>query len=264
MKEIFESILLNIDVFFGSGMILSIFLICLVYLSLTLNKHEKSYMLYPFIVCLFLIAFNPLVYLFFVQFVEAFSYNRVFWLLLIPIFFAFCIVKLLDSVKVKSTKCIITVVLTLAILFLGVDESLIISKAENTMKIPTEATQIATILSENVVDDDHRSAVHYDLFLYIRQYDASINLTYSRRLYQIGHVEYETSEYTEACFIIDDMIFSHELPYDANILKAAFEETKTSYLVLPILSHHTEPLLTESWIKELNRTNSYIVLEIIN
>lgn len=141
------------------------------------DEKGKEYLVKP-MVLLAIIVFNPLVALVLDKCLQS-SYWRVIWMLQEYIVISYAIILVLRKYK-KVQKIIVGIVFSLIIVFAGknmfVDNYY--KKAENIYRIPNEIIEICEIINNN--EDEPYVATVYHVYIWIKQYDPSINLAYGK------------------------------------------------------------------------------------
>ncbi len=217
----------------GTGFYMVLFFICFLFLLWKAEKEVTSVLFYPILLLLLLVVFNPLMVWFWgIIGMDQNVYWRTYWLLLITEVIAYAAVHLVCNTKTPLKKYLTAGVLTLAIALCG---SFIVTPqnytlAENSYKLFDETIAVADILKEENLEGA-RVTVPIDMVAEIRQYDATIPLTYSRELVYTGRQSVGDEEFVTFTNHLYGVLYTETLPYYNDEMYMAIEGTDTAYIV---------------------------------
>lgn len=166
--------------------------ICLGYLLLRRKKNEKSRFLTRYIICQYLIIFNPVFYYIAYIFLQGDNvYVRLYYTLFPEIFMAYILTLLVFDFREKKHSVICAIVCGVLIMVLGKQYGEIaeFSKPQNIYKLPQEAIELCDIINTDSQNEEPRAIVYQgDVcdrgpIVYIRQYSSRIQMLYGRAGY---------------------------------------------------------------------------------
>jgi len=173
--------------FAGSGLILILFVVALVYLFFCEKRKNRRIMLIyvPTIVLLFF--FNPLFFKLFYSLVGEEIYFRIIWLLPITIVIGYTVVHITERLQGKKRIgfCLASI---LMLMLSGklVYSSLLYSPAENEYHVPDEVVEICELIE--VEGREVMAAFPEEFLLYVRQYSTLVCMPYGRGL-ELGYYD---------------------------------------------------------------------------
>lgn len=168
--------------FRGTGGIITLYLIALIYLFLKEENKEKRMFFIYFQVLVFLVVFNPIFNKIVGPIFKASVYWRVYWTIPLGITIGYAAVKFISETNQEKMKQII---LSIAFIFIIMISGQFIyteknyQKVGNAYKIPDESVLVAQLIGAD--NEEYKKAIVPEtLVAYIRQIDSSINLAYKR------------------------------------------------------------------------------------
>lgn len=168
--------------FRGTGGIITLYFIALIYLIFKEENKEKRMFFIYFQVLIFLVVFNPIFNKIVGKIFRASVYWRIYWMIPLGITVAYAAVKIISELNQEKIK---KVILSIAFVFIIMISGQFIyteknyQKVENLYKIPDESILVAQII-KNDNTEYKKAIVPEDLVAYIRQFDSSIKLAYKR------------------------------------------------------------------------------------
>lgn len=179
--EMWNDVITLFREYMGTGLIVILYLLCLVYLYL---KEEKKYIRLLFVgvpVCLLLLYFNPL----FAEIVYRFAgdeiYYRILWLLPMTICIAYTICHICARIdEKKQMTFLVTIALVLVLSGKYIYSNPHFGKAENRYHVPDSVVNICDSI---IVPGREVMAVFpRELLQYVRQYSAFVCMPYGREV----------------------------------------------------------------------------------
>lgn len=165
----------------GSGLMLSWFLVSLVYLFFQeKNKANRILFLYAPVVTLVLF-FNPLFYAFFSGLTEEAIYFRIFWLLPITVVIGYTVVQICHRLQ-GGLKIVFGIGAIFLIIVSGklVYTNPLFEKAENLYHVPQEVVEICDAIE--IEGREVMAAFPEEFVLYVRQYSPVVCMPYGREV----------------------------------------------------------------------------------
>lgn len=187
MKTALHVAVERIEWYIGGGWHYILFLLALLFLIINRNEKENRKWLAGYSVLFAAVYICPLSARIIMKYCIGYLvYWRMFWILPSSVILAYAAARLCERWKHAGMQVLCMAVLTLCIVFTGenpyVGADAPYVKAHNLQKLPTDACQVADIISGSLEEGERAVAVvPDDLNGYIRQYDASIELVYGRR-----------------------------------------------------------------------------------
>lgn len=230
--------------------------ICMGYLLLRRKKNEQSRFLTRYIICQYLIIFNPVVYCISYIFLQAENvYVRLYYMLFPEIFMAYILTLLVFdfSKKKKSIICVIACGVGIMVLGKPYGELAEFSKPQNIYKLPQEAIELCDMINTDSQNEEPRAMVYQgDVrdrgpIVYIRQYSSRIQMLYGR-----GGYGYRGSE-------IFDLIDKNEITMTE--IAQLMEENDCRYLVWKNDQNDITELV-ELGGNIVGKTENYVVIRI--
>ncbi len=178
MAEILNGIFTAYSQYSGSGVIMIIFFVGLVYVAATEKNTGTRTILVDVSALLLLGIFLPPVYYVYTKFISDGTYWQLFWMLPIGIGLGYVASKLIREHTISG------VVLVLVVLFFGgefistsiEDEDL--SNLSNVYRMPTEVVEVVDRLHDLSDEEVVHAAFTEEFLPYVRQYDANIIMPY--------------------------------------------------------------------------------------
>ena len=178
MAEILNGIFTAYSQYSGSGVIMIIFFVGLVYVAVTEKNTGTRTILVDVSALLLLGIFLPPVYFVYTKFISKDTYWQLFWMLPIGIGLGYVASRIIREHTVSG------VVLVLVVLFFGGEfisksiEEDDLTNLSNVYRMPTEVVEVVDRLHD-ISDDEVVHAAFTEEFLpYVRQYDANIVMPY--------------------------------------------------------------------------------------
>ncbi|MCR5012785.1 MAG: hypothetical protein K6A72_10605 [Lachnospiraceae bacterium] len=178
MAEILNGIFTAYSQYSGSGVIMIIFFVGLVYIAVTEKNTGTRTILVDVSAILLLGIFLPPVYYVYTKFISKDTYWQLFWMLPIGIGLGYVASRIIREHTVSG------VVLVLVVLFFGGEfisksiEEDDLTNLSNVYRMPTEVVEVVDRLHD-ISDDEVVHAAFTEEFLpYVRQYDADIVMPY--------------------------------------------------------------------------------------
>ena len=232
------------------------------------TEWKKGFMWY--LLCLFLLVFNPLLA---TPVVEVLGledeYYRLIWLLPVTVLLAWLAVWIVEKGKkgwIRAALCLV------CMLLLAVPGKSVLASglkpAENLYKISDEIIEISEKLHRHSGSEELNVVTDFDLVVVLNQYDPSLHLvlpyldvSLMREYEQMEDYETSLPPNLQSQMNIYQMLYNQkELPWME--LGGAFNYTKTEYVVLkktdPMLSY----VLTQS-CEIVEETENYYIMEFI-
>lgn len=180
MLEMLRVSLHTIDIYNGSYVL---FLLALLYILFSKKEKEQRF-LAIYVVLALCIFFHPICTKIIVTYcIEQEVYWRYLWIIPIGILISYAGARMIEQLDGIAKKYIILLISIGAIVISGKSmyHSANFQLAENFFKLPQEAIEICTVIRQ--VDIQGVVALPEGLRYYIRQYDAGIEVLYSRLVY---------------------------------------------------------------------------------
>jgi len=173
----FIDIIEQLNVAIADGYYWLLYIVSLLLIIKLNDENGKEYIVKP-MVLLAIIVFNPIVALILDKCLQS-SYWRVIWMLQEYIVISYAIILILRKYK-SVQKLVIGLILVITISFAGKNMFIdnYYKKAENIYRIPNEIIEICEIINDN--EDEPYVATVYHVYIWIKQYDPSINLAYGK------------------------------------------------------------------------------------
>ena len=173
----FIDIIEQLNMAIADGTYYILYIVSLLLIVKLEDENGKEYIVKP-MVLLSIIVFNPLVALVLDKCLQS-SYWRVIWMLQEYIVISYAIILVLRKYK-SFQKLMVGCVLAIIILFAGKNMFIdnYYKKAENIYRIPNEIIEICDIINNN--EDNPYVATVYHVYIWIKQYDPSIDLAYGK------------------------------------------------------------------------------------
>jgi hypothetical protein len=220
MAEILNGIFTAYSQYSGSGVIMIIFFVGLVYVAVTEKNTGTRTILVDVSAILLLGIFLPPVYYVYTKFISKDTYWQLFWMLPIGIGLGYVASRIIREHTVSG------VVLVLVVLFFGGEfisksiEEDDLTNLSNVYRMPTEVVEVVDRLHD-ISDDEVVHAAFTEEFLpYVRQYDANIVMPY-------GYSVVESDRPAEFYLLMSSDVA------DFAKLEQKCIHTGTEYLVLP-------------------------------
>ena len=160
-----------------------LFLLAYLYMIIV-NYHEKKKFngIIFYVGLVLLIFFNPITAKVITICIGEGVYWRYLWILPMGIYISYAGTHLILHLEKNSEKTIICLLVLASIMLSGENmyNSDNFEEAENVYKIPQEVVEVCQILNENEIQD--KVALPEGLRYYVRQYDAGINVLYTRMI----------------------------------------------------------------------------------
>lgn len=174
MTEIFQK-------FAGSGFILIIFVLALIYLLICEKRKPRRIMLVYVPMIVLLCFFNPLFFKIFYSLVGEEIYFRIIWLLPVTMVIGYTVVHIAERLQGKKRMgfCL-AAVLILMLSGKLVYSSILYSAAENEYHVPDEVVDICDAIE--IEGREVMAAFPEEFLLYVRQYSPTVCMPYGRGL----------------------------------------------------------------------------------
>ncbi|MBE5867404.1 MAG: hypothetical protein E7293_00370 [Lachnospiraceae bacterium] len=172
MVEIFQN-------YVGTGMIVALFLVALVYLFLCEKDKNKRILFVYTPVIVLLLFFNPLFYRIFYEILGSEIYFRIIWLLPLAVVVAYAVVHMCVRLQGKvrtgfALICAVVLILSGKLVY----SSPLYSPAENTYHVPQKVVDICDAIE--VEGREVMAAFPTEFLLYVRQYTQGVCMPYGR------------------------------------------------------------------------------------
>lgn len=166
--------------YMGTGSILILFLLALVYLFLFEDRKPRRILFIYFPILVLLLFFNPLFVRFYVSLDGEETYFRVCWLLPYLIVLPYTVVSIVEKQKGKTAVCMCVALAAALFVASGklVYSNPLYSRAENIYHVPDSVVQICDTIE--VPGREVRAVFPMELLLYVRQYSALVHMPYGR------------------------------------------------------------------------------------
>lgn len=255
MLEIFGLTKEAYKLYAANGMHIALFLAALIALACLAGEKEIKKLFVGYSVIFFVIYFCPLTAKIIMDYcIGRDVYWRMFWILPIPMILSYTGVRALRVQTKKLFKVIMLAALVIVVAVTGYmvyTPGSVLQKAENLQKIPSAASAVCEIISNDRKDGElSKAAVPEDLVGYIRQYDASIGLAYGRKGYKSN---------------ADKKIYAQMTAEKANFKKLirAVRKAKCNYLVY-FDAGDNQKRIEKLNFKAIGKTNGYVIYKDIN
>ncbi len=211
MVEIFHN-------YVGTGMIVALFLVALVYLFLCEKDKNKRILFVYTPVIVMLLFFNPLFYRIFYEILGSEIYFRIIWLLPLAVVVAYAVVHICVRLQGKvrtgfALICAVVLILSGKLVY----SSSLYSPAENSYHVPQKVVDICDAIE--VEGREVMAAFPTEFLLYVRQYSPAVCMPYGRTVLMGYYDDFHG-------LIMSDEIQVEEL---AQMAKAS----KCHYVILP-------------------------------
>lgn len=173
--------------FAGTGLILIIFVLALIYLFFCEKRKPRRIMLIYVPAIVLLLFFNPLFFKLFHSLVGEEIYFRIIWLLPITIVIGYTVVHIAECLQGKK-QIGFAIVALLMLMISGklVYSSLLYSPAENEYHVPDEVVEICDLIE--IEGREVMAAFPEEFLLYVRQYSTLVCMPYGRGL-ELGYYD---------------------------------------------------------------------------
>ena len=178
MAEILNGIFTAYSQYSGSGVIMIIFFVGLVYVAATEKNSGTRTILVDVSALLLLGIFLPPVYYIYTKFISVGTYWQLFWMLPIGIGLGYVASKLIREHTISG------VALVLVVLFFGGEfistsiEDDDLTNLSNVYRMPTEVVEVVDRLHDLSDEEVVHAAFSEEFLPYVRQYDANIIMPY--------------------------------------------------------------------------------------
>lgn len=181
LKTTMEQIIASYAQYFGISMYFLLFLIASIYLYISEKEKNNFVLLIEYSLLNLFVIFNPLIAKWVIAAIDKKVYWRVFWIFPLTVVLAYTATTIVQKIKEKQGKMVVTIAFILIIVFSGkfIYTPDNFTAKTNWYKLPQETISICNIL-KNDSDDDIRVVVPPSLESTIRQYDADIYMVYGR------------------------------------------------------------------------------------
>jgi hypothetical protein len=182
MKETVIFILSTWEKYWGEGFYQYLLLIAVIYLLVSRRKKEATRILLPFLAVLLFVFFCPFTAELIWKCIGSDVYWRVLWAIpLIPLL-AYAGAEIISSRKKTLFRAVLLVTTFGCIIVSGksIWQAGNYEKVHNYQKVPDEVAQICNMIKEESKEKEVRLATDDYLAAYIRVYDPSILMPYSR------------------------------------------------------------------------------------
>ena len=218
----YKTIIENIDSFAGTGGYVVLFCACILFLFVTEKDRVKRALFVYLPLAVLLIFFCPLWVLYFKFSQDAEILYRLLWLIPFGMVIAYALVKLTFMIpgKFKYLSAVAGMVIV-ALFGSYIYKSPYFSKAENEYHVPDTVVKICKEIE--VPGREIRACFPEEFTSYVRQYSATVFLTYGRESYMFGDVDTLGSE---------AMALLRAPRVDMEALANILREKDTPYLVI--------------------------------
>lgn len=167
--------------YMGTGLVVSLFLIALIYLFLCEKRPSRRILFVYTPILLLLLFFNPLFAWIFVRLVGTETYFRLCWLLPYLLVLPYTVVLIVEQLKGKKAVCVSLAAAGL-ILVSGrlVYTNPLYSRAENIYHVPDSVVSICDVIE--VPGREVMAVFPEELLLYVRQYSSVVCMPYGREV----------------------------------------------------------------------------------
>lgn len=181
IKGTLEQIFASYSQYFGFSMYLLLFFIASIYLFITEKGKDNFVLLSEYSLLVLLVIFNPLIAKWIIASIDDSVYWRIFWILPLTMVIAYVATAVIQHIKDRGSKFIVTIALLLVVAFSGkfIYSTENYSETSNWYKLPQQTIEICEIL-HNDCNGVIRVVVPPSLETTIRQYDADIYMVYGR------------------------------------------------------------------------------------
>lgn len=223
-----------------------LFFASLTYIFMHKEEKEKRFWGYFTLVALF-IFFNPICAKIITKYcIEETVYWRYLWILPISLLIAYVGTKLIEKEQGKIAKGILLGLCTIVIIASGHNmfNGGNFTRAENIYKIPQDVVDICNVINQKQIED--KIALPEGLRYYVRQYDAGINVLYTRMIY-----------HTSQSKLIKEL----EKPKpNAKAIDGLLNEEDCRYVIINTNEQLVNELGEYSF-DEIGRTENYIIMQ---
>lgn len=228
----YEVILNNLKLFSGSGLLVLLFAVSLVFLYIRRRTERDRDILVLYPIAMLLIYFCPMWILYSAKRNDSEILYRILWLVPMGIVICAALVELINMLP--KEKRVLGVVASLVLIFMCgkyIYSNTQFTRAQNIYHVPQDVVEICNIIE--TPGREVRACVPDELLQYIRQYDSYIHLSYGRDVLLSGDSQNISDLRT--------LVTAEEL--DAEAIAEKLREEKTPYFVIPrdrILDHSME------------------------
>lgn len=163
------------------------YVICLIYLLIMRKNDEKSCFLRKYILCQYIVFFNPVFYYIAYNFLKTANvYVRQYYILFPEIYMAYAMTCMILRFKEKWKNIVVGVLCTMFIVICGKNYQTIAwyYMAPNLYKILPEAIEMCDLINEDSDAEQPRVLVSDGMCAYLRQYSSRIQMLYGRYGYE--------------------------------------------------------------------------------
>lgn len=232
----------------GQGMILTLFMISLVYLWFVEKNKEKRRLFVNFPICLLLLFFCPLVVYFMEKLAEEDVYWRMLWSIPMMAVIAYAAVLLVRTMEgVKRYLTIFGVILLIVISGNYLYDNPGFLKADNPQHMPAKVVEICDAIT--VEGREIRAAFPSEMLMYVTQYTSRVHMPYGREMFlrSDGVVEWNS---------LYELMESETV--EASELAEELRAYKCHFVVLREETELIGKMETEDWLKYYE-TDGYVV-----
>lgn len=167
--------------YMGTGLIISWFLICLLYLLFREKDKGKRVLFLYTPAILFVLFFNPIFARIVYAVVDEEIYYRILWLMPVTIVIAYTIVNIYAQLKGKKAYVFLGVSIVLVIISGScIYKNPVFSKADNLYHIPQEVVEICDCIE--VEGREVMAVFPQEMLAFVRQYSATVCMPYGREV----------------------------------------------------------------------------------
>lgn len=252
MLSNFHDILVITNEYRGTGFILVLYAIALVYLLITEKDKKNRYLLLYMPLSLLVLIYNPVFYHVYVVYLDdSGTYYRIFWILPMLVTIGYGAVKAISAYKLVGTIVMCALIVICGGYAYSAKGGSSVTKVTNAYHIPQYVIEVCEYMEEDIPGVDVYACVPTEMTFYVRQYDSKINLLFGRDAIEPkwGYVNefYDAFEGKEAI----------ELEKLLDLSRNNGAKVCTYYVINKDRAIEGEPL--ELGLEEIARVDNYII-----